>query len=161
MVRKKRMRTAAKSMDRSHRCVDDRIDHPDKDVNNLIFLQMNRKQYIFFLTKFCVKLENTRFIYILSQRKLLSELTFMLLPRRFNSIARSFRRIRIIIIKTRCVTISDIAWQDGYQKRMRGTWGVSVYVAVVQLDTILSNSNAATTKKDVQKVRSIVVCDQQ
>lgn len=40
---------------------------------------------------------------------------------------------------------------------MRGTWEVSVYVAVVRLDTILSNSNAATTKKDVQKVRSIVV----
>lgn len=47
----------------------------------------------------------------------------------------------------------------GYQKRMRGTWGggVSVYVAVVRLDTILSNSNAATTKKDVQKERPIVV----
>lgn len=45
----------------------------------------------------------------------------------------------------------DIAWRGGYQKRMRGTWGVSVYVAVVRLDTILSNSNAATTKKDVQK----------
>lgn len=36
--------------------------------------------------------------------------------------------------------------------------GVSVYVAVVRLDTILSNSNAATTKKkDVQKERPIVV----